>query len=361
MKEILHHTVYEPKPFGHGGERRVAQIAEIYESAGIVVNEYKMRCMGFKFKYLFPFLRQTFSLYGLKMFLRPKTFYKYARYVLTAMPVTVPFFEQSPDVFVWQSTNEYFQNLCYLAKRNGKRVIAVPHNLESLVPNSKSGSLEERAPKPFLREIKILKQCDSVFCISHEETWLLRLFGVNAFYLPYYPAREAEQQMLDIRQRRQSVEQSKSLLLVGSALNSPTRTGMQQIIDWWKDHAPAGWTLRVGGYHSDKKLIVPNCESIVMLGELSQERMDDELLHCAAQLIYQPATTGVLTRIVESQIAGIPVVANSLSCRSHYEASGVYSFDDLSELEGILSRGIEKPKLPVKPDYNQFVNAILHG
>lgn len=361
MTEILHHTVYGAKPFGHGGERRVAQIAEIYASAGISVNEYKMRCTGFKWRYLIPFLSQTFSLYWLKMFLKPKTFYKYARYVLTAMPGTVPFFEQKPDVFVWQSTNEFFHNLCYLAKRNGKRVIAVPHNLEGLVPGCASGALGERAPKPFLREVEILKQCDSVFCISQEETWLLRLFGVNSHYLPYYPAGEAEHKMLEIRKKRSEVEQTNSLLLVGSALNSPTRMGMQQIIDWWKDNAPTGWTLRVGGYQSDKKLVVPQCDCIVMLGELAQEQLDEELLHCAAQLIFQPATTGVLTRIVESQIAGIPVIANNVSARSHYEARGVYTFDSLDELASVLSHGVEIPDRPAKPDYNQFISAILHG
>ena len=40
--------------------------------------------------------------------------------------------------------------------------------------------------------VSFLGERDVVFAISKEETWLLRLIGINAFYLPYSTTKEVE-------------------------------------------------------------------------------------------------------------------------------------------------------------------------
>ena len=89
-----------------------------------------------------------------------------------------------------------------LAKKYGKTIIAMPHNLESLVPEQISTISLKKTPLWFNEEIKYLSFCDLVFCISKEDTCLLNLFGISAFYLPYYPTKKAEGVLLKVREKR---------------------------------------------------------------------------------------------------------------------------------------------------------------
>ena len=43
MKKVLYHRIFEPNPFGHGGERRSAQLYEVLSSWGITMDLFLLK------------------------------------------------------------------------------------------------------------------------------------------------------------------------------------------------------------------------------------------------------------------------------------------------------------------------------
>ena len=130
----------------------------------------------------------------------------------------------------------------------------------------------------------------------------MRLYGVNAYYLPYYPAKECREWLLGIRSVREQKEpkEKRTFLVIGSAINAPTAIGMQQLVDYM-EKLRLNVELRIGGYGTAQHIHIQNdYKNVVLLGELSQKQLTQEMIECDAILINQPPTTGALTRIVEA-------------------------------------------------------------
>lgn len=339
MKQVLHHSIFEPLPNGHGGEKRSYQIrvdaqegdvafadlvfahqeslslCRIWFAAVLLLRVYGVR----GWKSLWAFLRQVRN-----------TTYRYEQ--------LVSFFRDSDaKVFLWESVRPEWYILPYLACKYGKRVIACPHNIESLVPYQKSSLFRMSKEKAFLKEMQMLSACDEVYAISHEETWLLSLWGVNAKCYLYQPVGEIQARMSSLQKQREQVQDKSFYLLLGTAINPPTRMGMQHIIDVWvKENISV--PLHIGGYGTESLLIPKEQSNVVFLGELTDTQLLAEQVHTLAILTYQPPTTGALTRINEAIAAGIPVIANYASARSFYNCANVRVYQDDRDLLRILSK-----------------------
>ncbi len=87
------------------------------------------------------------------------------------------------DVVVWETTGE--PSTSRLLRELGRKLVAVPQNIEALGAMRVS-SIAKNSSK-LRKELYGLKVADCVFTISPEEAWLLRLFGLPADCLPYYP------------------------------------------------------------------------------------------------------------------------------------------------------------------------------
>ena len=325
-------TKFKLDSFADGGSKRSVQIREILQNNGIPflndplllpknaskaqLTRWALRAVGFIRKH-YPGRIRSLSAYV-----------RLVKYYALRIPIVLDKYEDQDVVFLWENTTD--RNMLYLLKATGHRVIGMPHNIESLVRSKSVGSLGA--------EVTNLKHCDSVFAISKEDTWLLRLFGLNAHYLPYYPPEEAESFMLSIRQKRESREarHGKVFALLGSATNIPTRSGMQSLVDF---AAPRelSFDLLVAGFGTESLRQVSHPQ-ISFLGTLSNEDLESVLVKIDGMIIYQPPTTGALTRIPEMLIAGIPVFANFDAARNYHNVDGVHvysSMDELfSELEG---------------------------
>jgi hypothetical protein len=366
MNRILHHTIYSPNPFGHGGEKRTAQLIEIFdevhaERVELKLNDTKGKNSYFSFFKSFVTIISTYQIFRFKSV---RIFLRFLKRLTLEYKIIREFFGTGDKLFVWESTKDMYYYLPRLAKDNNKRVVALPHNLESLVPDQKSYLTGELPPNGYSAEIHALKHCDAVFCISREETLLLKLFGVHAFYLPYYPTKEVEEYLLTIRRKRElrAVGKVKQILLMGSAINPPTRLGMESRIAFFNQNNPTNAELRVMGYGTDVlKDFIDESKCIKLLGELSIDDLETELLNADALLIHQPATSGALTRIVEMLLAGIPVLVNEDSARSYFGADGVLIYDNDGQLLDYLSQSNFKvPTLPEKPKFQveQFKEKI---
>jgi len=356
----LYHTIYPANPWGHGGEKRTAQLAEI-------LSDNKIECIYPKYEdkwSIASIVKIIITIGGIFGFFRLKSIRSFLKFLIsfaTQISSLDKFIQQEGKLLIWESTKDIYYYLPNWAKKNNKKVIALPHNLESLVPAQKSMLTGKLSPNGFEFEINVLKRCDAVFAISREETLMLKLFGINAFYLPYYPTREVEQYLLSIRKMREkrAENQKKQILLMGSAMNPPTRLGMESRIRFFEKNKTENTVLRVGGFGTELlRSKITDFTQINMLGELSKEQLETELINSDALLIHQPPTTGALTRIIEMLIAGIPVLVNDDSARSYWGCDGLIVYENDEQLIDFLSRDFVLPGLPTKPNYNLFIETV---
>ena len=208
------------------------------------------------------------------------------------------------------------------------RVIGVPHNIESLVNSQSIDQLSY--------ELSTLIKCDSVFAISKEETWLLRLFGVEAHYLPYYPPKEVENYLHSIKDARRAtiIHECNKIIMLGSATNIPTRLGMQSLINF-ASKQNLQFELIVAGYGTMDLQVSPH-PRINLKGAISNEELKELLIDSDAILIYQPPTTGALTRIPEMLVAGIPIIANFDAVRNYHNIEGIYQYNTFDEMIDLI-------------------------
>ena len=339
MGRVVRYTKFANNPHGDGGSKRSVQIEEYWKQQGVEFIDEKfllpkkytnlqatqwcVRAIRFIAKYVgwnkFPTLKDKF-----------KAILAYA----LRLPAIYDKYKGQDVVFLWENTNDVAA--LYLMKAAGAKIIAYPHNLESLVPTQGDTISHKLAPYWLYEEVERLKMCDEVWAISKEETWLLQLFGVNAKYFPYYPPKAAEAEFLNIKTARTTQKkESKGFLILGSATNPPTRMGMQELINFFGSKSDALYTIHVGGYKSETLDYVDN-PNVVYHGTMSNDDLFDLLVRVDGIIINQPTTSGALTRIVENRIAGIPVYANFGAARDFHNLPDVHVYDSFEELDKML-------------------------
>jgi glycosyltransferase involved in cell wall biosynthesis len=230
----------------------------------------------------------------------------------------------------------------------GATIVCCPTNLETLqrVPQADFYSNEGR-PSCFDREIRFAGLAKSIFCISREEQWLFHQYGVRADFLPYYPPAEEERRLLNLRDARSAAETTSAVIAIASGENARNYGSLLELADL-ANAMPVtdAFRLNVGGFATEKmrtNFKSPNC---VFHGELSNEKMQELMLHCKAAIVHQSAGAGALTRIPEMLIAGVPVLASPHAARSAYHLNGVYVYHNAAELKELMSMVCEIPPVP---------------
>ncbi|NJL11155.1 MAG: glycosyltransferase family 4 protein [Calothrix sp. SM1_7_51] len=213
----------------------------------------------------------------------------------------------------------------------------------------------------FKYEITNLAKADKIFSISREEQWLLKLYGIDNDFLPYYPPKEILNFLLDVRKARK-ISEKKRFLIIGTANNNPTIQGMIEQIQWLTSiKKEANFEIDIAGYGTEK-LKEYCCDSTInIIGSVDSKELHNLLVNAKAVLVHQKMGTGALTRIPETIIAGIPVIANSSACRSAFNYSGVYCYEDKSELLNLICKKLDIPEILLPPieAENRFLNYIL--
>ena len=203
--------------------------------------------------------------------------------------------------------------------RRDVRTVLVPANIEALAPNT--GSWTHHSPdvaKRFAHERRWWAMADAIFTISLEEAWWLQLHGIDAEWLPYYPAPERERQLLAICENRQPDPQV-GWLWLADFRNPANRAGAELTLRWLQTCPDPPQQLLVAGRGCSWLInthgsLIPG--RVHFLGEVSDQQLDQLYRSCTAQLIVHPATSGVLTRVCDAVIAGIPIAGNSMARKS---------------------------------------------
>ncbi|WP_443939723.1 hypothetical protein [Pedobacter sp. MW01-1-1] len=327
MKKIVYHyTRYVNDPFGHGGCKRSNQIIELIKKSDA---ELHTLCLDISIKnkgtlsillnlivgiWYFFILRIPFlpSIKGLaKIGLYTRLVNDSLAKINTQATIVIEDFEKLGAILALQ------------AKRKGIKVIGIVHNLDSLVPEFMSSFSSKKSPEFFEEELFFIRHCSIIYTISREENWLLNLNNIQANYLPYCPSETVFNQLSAISKRR--MQYNGRGFILGTVLNPPTFNGMVDLItELEKSKVYAD----VAGFGTEKLLErFPSLDYIKIHGAISFDQMSDFLENNSFFLVNQPYTAGVLTRIVECLIAGIPVLGNESSLRSYYYMNGVYLFD----------------------------------
>lgn len=335
MLNIYKHSHFLPNAFGHGGNKRAAQIDHLLFEAGIVPKQADFTNTIVTENKLLLYLSGVRQ----NMTLRTDNKSKYAigRY----KAIFEQFVKQyKPSLFIWESTIEYNLILAEVLYKNNVPVIALPHNLESLVAGHKSVFSNKPSPQWLLEELDYLKLCKKVFTISSEEHWLLSNYGINVGYLPYYPPPGAESFLLGIRTRKSAriTEQKNgqsNVLLLGTFHNQPTFAGFTELLQHIQ--TIKGLKINIAGFGSEKLKDIFTGTDLKVWGSVDNETLADLITDADCAVIHQQPSSGALTRIPELLTAGLPVIANTHAARSCNQTQGFNIYNSYDELREILS------------------------
>lgn len=367
---LLADLAFEANPHGHGSERRSFQISELLRRTEFAVrhkNELHFRSsrggIADKVRGLKNAMKAGERLWNTRECLRvARDFYRSEGV----------FHGESTSVYVWEPKYTQDYHVPLLAKSLGAKIVALPHNLESMVPEQKSRKSGRQSPFWFDEELKALGLCDRVFTISREEQWLLRLHGIDADYLPYYPSAAVRQLCLKVREARRdktTVRRKNIFLLLGSYGNPPTKLGMLDLIGSLSRSSGSfseSIEVHVAGFGTEQistALDVP--PFVVIHGSLSQERLDEILVDATAVVAHQQASTGCLTKVPELLASGIPVLCNVNAARSWHNSKGVYVYDSPEELVALFGSELATGELSdgFTVHNERFIRTVrdLHG
>jgi hypothetical protein len=349
--KVLRHSHFGPDAWGDGGSKRTAQISEILSNYAVEEEFYQPDITEI-------YQKKFAALEGLKLLNLHKIQSSLSKTALTQIGFnyykrqkTMEFYKETHQLLIWESSRQQNYLMSYAAKDMGLKVIGLPHNLESLVAGQKSDFTGKMAPYWFEEELQSLRQCDSIFTISREEQYLLKLFGLKAEFLPYYPPAEISEFLLNIRQRRGSETKEGLVLLLGTAGNKPTFDGMLNRINFFhKNLKNKGLKLIVAGYLTENLAThLPGNDQIILEGTVSNEKLADLMSTCSFCWIHQNISTGSLTKIPELMMAGVPVLLNSDAARNFHNLNGIRVYEHDEDCADLLRSELPIPEKPERP------------
>ncbi|MEJ1237892.1 hypothetical protein WBG78_07185 [Chryseolinea sp. T2] len=373
LGDVLGFSVFDARSDGHGGEKRTAQLKAALSS------KWNYRLIKCSFDNVFnkpigwgnalagigclPELSENFN--GLAASTFRDRIFEATRYrSLLALTSSLTAEIESARFCMWESNLPgYLLTPYVLKKKFAKRVIACPHNIESLVPFQKF-KWHSKEPTARLRtEIESLSYCDDVFVISEEEQWLLNLFDIPAKLLPFFPSDSEVEMLTKIREQREQ-RRSTHFLIVGSAINPPTRERMKSLltmISVLQSKLLTKAQFKVIGFGTEAFSNFTS-SGIIILGGVSNDVLFDEMMNCRAAVISQGFSTGSLTKFPELLIAGIPIISDEGSARSFHRTDGVNIYRNESEFVELLNENLDPPRIPSRPqkEIDEFLKICMY-
>ncbi|MBE7157032.1 MAG: glycosyltransferase [Rhodospirillales bacterium] len=344
-QEALLFLAFENRTLQHGGRHRSEQLEEIFAGAGWTLEDLPD---------LRPGQRLLTLLWGIAACLRVFFFRPFG--IETLRGAGVEYYRLTRTlrahprikVLVVEGTGGTSLLMVPIARRHGIRVLVVPQNIESLAPYDWFTHRLEKSAR-FRQETRLLQRVDGAFCISTEEEWLLRLFDVPAFYLPYRPPREIAQRLLALRERRRASVKS-GFLVLGTASNQPTLKGLRALYRMLtQEMSDLPVTIHIAGRDTETLRGEFSDPRVVLHGTVSDAALDELMVQATGLLVMQAPTTGFLTRVVEACYAGVPIIGNADAVKGWRELSGVHAFYRAGDLERLLAAPLSEPAVPPAP------------
>lgn len=231
--------------------------------------------------------------------------------------------QQYPTIkgFIFEGTG--FGSLTGLGwcHRHGLRSVLIPANIESLA--SYPGAWTHQGleiSERFDHERSWLSMADAIYTISIEEAWWLELHGIPAHHFPYYPCTDHLMQLESLRNHRQP-DRDFGYLLLADFNNAANLTGAKLLANRLVNGLVVRHPIHVVGRGMEQAksiLEVVTQHPFIFEGEVSDQQLADFQSRCLALVIFHPATSGMLTRVVDAATANIPVVGNWMALKSYH-------------------------------------------
>ena len=341
--------------FGNGASKRTAQIHELLSKEFDLINLNKISRVFFRrFKRYTAALRlwikHPIKIKSFKDF--PQLGYHYLNY-----RKTVKANQNKVPYLFWESTRQNYHYAPFIYKQLGCKLIAFPHNLESLVPGQNSAVSNKPSPLWLDEELDQLRLCDHVFTISEEEQWFLSLNKIKSTYYPYFPTNILTEKLLSIRKLREHNVTNNFYLIFGSFFYEPIGKGLLEVLKVLNE---TNIHVKITGFGSDaifNGIDYALNKNLEPLGETTPSELNDLLASCKGVIINQALSSGALTKLKELQIAGVPAVLNEASTRSFKNTHGFHVYHDFIELKALLVKDLSIPNLPGDNDF--YDNRVL--
>ena len=311
----------------HGGIRRSTQIFDDLQPM-FTLEPIQLRSLSF-FKLILFFCYGAFdstsliSLRSVRLFLKSAIIVGRFKYFLKINRLN----SKNCHFYFELSDNSLFL-VWYLARKTFNYTV-FPQNIEFLV-NGKN-------PKDFIfranLEVEIYKKATQCVAISKVDAFLLSIFNKNVILYPYFPSSVDVLRFEKIRMVRKIGNIDESLFIImGTVSNSPTKLGIEYLLSFLQDKKTEKNRFELIGFGTENYINLA-CGNISILGSVPDEVLDVKLALTSAVIIFQPPTTGFLTRIVELNLAGVPVFINkSYIPAQGLEKFGILSYENLSDI-----------------------------
>lgn len=343
-KKQLYIPAGELNAFGNGASKRSAQIHDLLSKEFDLVNLNKVSRFFFKRIKRYSAALRLWIKHPIKI----KSFNDFSQlgYHYLNYRKTVKANQNKEAYLFWESTRQNYHYAPFIYKQLGCKLIAFPHNLESLVPGQNSAVSNKPSPLWLYEELDQLRLCDHVFTISEEEQWFLSLNNIKSTYYPYFPTKILTEKLLSIRKRREDNVTNNFYLMFGSFFYEPIGKGLIEVLKVLNE---THIHVKITGFGCDaifNDLDYALNKNIEPLGETTPSELNDLLATCKGVIINQALSSGALTKLKELQLAGVPVVLNEASTRSFKNVHGFHVFYDFKELKALLEKDLVKPNLP---------------
>jgi len=230
-------------------------------------------------------------------------------------------------------------------------IICCPHNFETLqLDPPRDFYSGEGMPGCLHREVMFTNLGNAVFCISREEQWLLTQYGSTADFLPYFPPTAELAKLSAIRALRTGGRPGNGILVVASGANARNLEGLVELAKLVAELPhDDDYHLHIGGFQTESLRSRFPADRCTFYGEIPQATLAELMVGCKAAIIHQTSGAGALTRIPELLSAGIPVLASPHAARSGHHLSGLYIYNDATELHSLARSRLPLPPMP-SPD-----------
>lgn len=329
-KKFIYFAGFNPKIM-HGGVRRsnqiVNELSEVYTP--IVIDTKKLKQ---EIKYFGNWSKYIFHMAKVFLITKGTLSTKLKSSTLCGL-VSSCIGQVNPDFIVYDFVDSSYKYLWMTLKNCKVPVIAVIHNIEFLI--SSLDTLNSNMIN-FQNQFEAIKHADLSITISTIDDYICRVYGANTLLLKYKPT-NAEvyifEKIAKDREASKSVARNR-ILIIGTAYNKPTIAGMLNLIanaDRWKTDK---YELLLAGFGTED--FFKSSEDLKVLGGIPQNELYSILREVKCCVIFQPPTSGRLTKLVELEMCKIPVYINS-DYISVEESRFLKMYSDFDQLRALIA------------------------
>ncbi len=352
---LLHADFFTPDGVSQGISHRAAQIAELLDRVGASVVRVEVNPAAVSKPAGLAWGLRHLWVRGYRAPHRLPLLGRYGR----QLAALVRFFRAQPpgSCVVWCVSGGWL--VPHAAAQCGLPVLAVPMMTEALVEFAHDTMGGGSRWDKLRFEVRRLAMAHGVICASREEQWFFNGLGLDADYLPIYPAATLTDHLLELRRRRDAATRE-HVLLLSSHTNPPNRAGVLRLAHMLAATPGLRPPVVLAGLDTERfRGQVPD-GILTIEGTVSQTRLDELLVGAKAMLIHQRFGTGALTRIPEALVAGVPVVCNGVAARSAHHYDGVHTFETADELAHLLACDLTTPPVPPRPEAaeKRFIDTV---